>query len=224
MAFALTFDDGPGPSTPDLLAVLKAHDCKATFFMLGENLQDEGLARAASALLKDGHLAANHTMTHNGSLGLSDLRREIEECDRLLQGVYERAGVAMPTPIPFRLPYGIRTFLGERLEQGVRKPAIALDNRLQVLASLGRTHVHWTAILPDWEAPTAHFAEGLAQMAISHIETMAIAGLDAVLAMHDGSPRENGSVASREFTVRAVEIILQAAMEKGWRSFRVPIT
>jgi peptidoglycan/xylan/chitin deacetylase (PgdA/CDA1 family) len=36
---ALTFDDGPSPDTSVVLDVLKAHDLKATFFMIGQAVE-----------------------------------------------------------------------------------------------------------------------------------------------------------------------------------------
>lgn len=60
--FALTFDDGPGYVTGDLLKLLEKRKAKATFFMLGSSV------RAKPELVKmvhaAGHLVANHTDTH----------------------------------------------------------------------------------------------------------------------------------------------------------------
>ena len=60
--FALTFDDGPGYVTGDLLKLLDQRKAKATFFMLGSAV------RAKPELVKmlhaAGHLVANHTDTH----------------------------------------------------------------------------------------------------------------------------------------------------------------
>ena len=36
---ALTFDDGPGPRTSELLNQLKKYNAHATFFMLGKNVK-----------------------------------------------------------------------------------------------------------------------------------------------------------------------------------------
>lgn len=60
--FALTFDDGPGAITEELLALLERRGAKATFFMLG------GAVRARPGVAKKvhdaGHLIANHTDSH----------------------------------------------------------------------------------------------------------------------------------------------------------------
>src|ERR1700686_4077580 len=57
---AMTFDDGPSEKlTPKLLDLLAAHNIKATFFVIGENLAEhpEIVSRAA----REGHEIGNHS-------------------------------------------------------------------------------------------------------------------------------------------------------------------
>jgi peptidoglycan/xylan/chitin deacetylase (PgdA/CDA1 family) len=62
----LTFDDGPIPeSTPFLLETLRRYGVKATFFVVGENVQKHpDLFRQ---IIEDGHQVGNHTYHHLGS-------------------------------------------------------------------------------------------------------------------------------------------------------------
>ncbi len=59
----LTFDDGPWPgTTPKVLDALKAECVRATFFLLGRNVQAHpALARRA---LAEGHSLGHHTFSH----------------------------------------------------------------------------------------------------------------------------------------------------------------
>jgi peptidoglycan-N-acetylglucosamine deacetylase len=61
-AIALTFDDGPAGHTGAVLDALKAHNVKATFFVVGNSAKTHHamLARIAN----EGHLLANHSATH----------------------------------------------------------------------------------------------------------------------------------------------------------------
>src|SRR4051812_9391273 len=60
-AVALTFDDGPGPYSEQILSLLRAGHSRATFFLVGNRLQ--GWPRVAS---EDAALGAvgNHTWSH----------------------------------------------------------------------------------------------------------------------------------------------------------------
>ena len=60
---ALTFDDGPHPrKTPEILKVLKKHDIKATFFIIGINAKN--YPETLSLVNNDGHEIGNHTFSH----------------------------------------------------------------------------------------------------------------------------------------------------------------
>lgn len=56
----LTFDDGPGPRTPELLEILKKYNVKATFFVV-----NTGCIGTIAQTAKDGHVVAIHSATHN---------------------------------------------------------------------------------------------------------------------------------------------------------------
>ncbi len=59
---ALTFDDGPGPITQEVLNILSRNHVKATFYMVGKNvLAHKKMALKVKAA---GHEIGNHTMTH----------------------------------------------------------------------------------------------------------------------------------------------------------------
>jgi peptidoglycan/xylan/chitin deacetylase (PgdA/CDA1 family) len=59
----LTFDDGPSPEvTPWVLDLLKRLDIKATFFLVGKNVQE--LPDLLDRIISEGHQIGNHTMNH----------------------------------------------------------------------------------------------------------------------------------------------------------------
>ena len=62
-AVYLTFDDGPIPeSTPVLLETLRRYGVKATFFVVGENVQKH--PELLQQIVEEGHQVGNHTYHH----------------------------------------------------------------------------------------------------------------------------------------------------------------
>jgi len=124
---ALTFDDGPSESTPEILEILARYRVPATFFQCGANVARlPAIARAVGAA---GHAIGNHSHTH--SLFCLRSPGAIEEDLRRAQETIEaKTGVR---PHWFRAPFGVRWF-------GVRRAQARLD----------LTGVMWTAIGYDW--------------------------------------------------------------------------
>ena len=92
----LTFDDGPSPNvTTWILSILKKENIKATFFLVGQQI--EKFPKLVDAIIKDGHTIANHSYSHkNGWLTNKEKYLEdIESCQAL-----------MPNNKLFRPPYG----------------------------------------------------------------------------------------------------------------------
>jgi peptidoglycan/xylan/chitin deacetylase (PgdA/CDA1 family) len=78
---ALTFDDGPWPDTERVLAVLRRHQVRATFFFLGQNLPL--YPDIARRVVEDGHAVGNHTWNHPyHALDEATAAREIDETAR----------------------------------------------------------------------------------------------------------------------------------------------
>ncbi|NHV31213.1 polysaccharide deacetylase family protein [Burkholderia sp. D-99] len=187
MSVRLSFDDGPGPSTPALLDVLRAASCKATFFLLGKNLT--GALDVAASMAREGHRLGNHTHSHARPGTLSDdaLIDEIETTDALIRDAYRQAGVPAPDAIALRLPYGL----------------MPQDPRAGVLARLQREHTGWTAILDDWQRP-APSPQALCDAMCAHVDASTARQRDVLFCMHDGS--RHGE--ARPNTVEAIRLFL----------------
>lgn len=60
----LSFDDGPNTTTTNqMLDVLKKHGVKASFFVVGKNINEES-AKTMQRAYKEGHDIENHSLTH----------------------------------------------------------------------------------------------------------------------------------------------------------------
>lgn len=72
---ALTIDDGPSSATPELLEILEEHQAKATFFLIGENV--DAFPAEARRIREAGHELGHHMMEDQPSRDLS--KSEFEE-------------------------------------------------------------------------------------------------------------------------------------------------
>lgn len=124
---ALTFDDGPGPQTVQVLRELKAAGLHATFFLIGANVKL--YPDVARAIVADGHAIGNHSMTHPDLASLTPNQVEKELADSQ-QAIKDVTGV---TPTLFRPPYSSTT-------QAIRAAA----------AAHGLTEVIWSVDSYDW--------------------------------------------------------------------------
>jgi peptidoglycan/xylan/chitin deacetylase (PgdA/CDA1 family) len=75
---ALTFDDGPGPYTREVLDVLERHGVPATFFVVGDQIP--GHAALLRRMVADGDEIGVHTFTHRDPVGMPGwaLRLELD--------------------------------------------------------------------------------------------------------------------------------------------------
>lgn len=101
---ALTFDDGPSAGyTAEILDILREYDVKATFFVIGKNVEAHpDLLRRTVA---EGHEIGNHTYSHP-HLKTIDEARLSEEVARSATLLQEVAGIRTSL---FRPPEGIIT-------------------------------------------------------------------------------------------------------------------
>lgn len=125
---ALTFDDGPGARTPELLDALDEHDAKATFFLTGQPAREyPDTVRREYA---EGHELANHTVTHS-DLTTLDKARIREELTTVNALVRRETGHTLDLMRP---PYGATN-----------------DKVAQVSRSEGLAEIIWSVDTNDWK-------------------------------------------------------------------------
>ena len=98
---ALTFDDGPNAQfTPDLLEGLKQRNVHATFFLIGENIEQNSNRNLVKQMYEEGHLIGNHTYRHLEITKLSDEEayEEIKSTNDLIESITGKAPEYMRPP------------------------------------------------------------------------------------------------------------------------------
>jgi peptidoglycan-N-acetylglucosamine deacetylase len=131
---ALTFDDGPYPNTTaQILAVLRRHDARATFFVCGDQLPGRhDLVRREVA---QGCEVGIHSWSHTAFTRLSSaaLRHDLQRCDAAL-----------------------RPLVGQPLRY-VRPPYGATNRAIAaVIRGCGYRQVLWSVDTNDWRRPGAN--------------------------------------------------------------------
>ena len=190
---ALTFDDGPSSWTGPILDLLAAHESHATFFALGCLADADGAGQTLRRILETGSEIGNHTFSHPSL-------RELD--DDSIRDELERAGVAIEEASGTTLRYW-------------RPPFFHVDERVRkVVAPLGLQEVGCAMMPWDWEWDAARSA------------TFVIEKLQrgSVVCMHDGRPPDEPaelSAPTREASVAAVGMILDAMSQRGLRSVTI---
>ena len=93
----LTFDDGPSTTiTPKILDILKQYDVKATFMLVGKNVEsNEESKKLVKRILEEGHEIGNHTYSHDyknklypkNKLNVDYFMEEIQKTDNAIKSI-----------------------------------------------------------------------------------------------------------------------------------------
>ncbi|CAA9195674.1 polysaccharide deacetylase family protein [Flavobacterium collinsii] len=101
---AITFDDGPGIFTLEVLELLKKYKVKATFFCIGKNI--EAYPEIMQQIVDEGHLIGNHSYSHSPFFDFYNAKKitgEIQKTDAFLEKyTFKKINF-------FRPPYGVTT-------------------------------------------------------------------------------------------------------------------
>ncbi|RYZ69049.1 MAG: polysaccharide deacetylase family protein [Proteobacteria bacterium] len=130
--WAMTYDDGPGKTTPLVLDNLKKLGAKATFFVLSQNVADGEMPETALRAQREGHAMASHSFTHANMPKMSAATQHHEIHDAL-NAFANRFGFRTKY---YRLPYGA----------GMSNRAIRTQ-----LANENVIHVFWNVDTLDWQ-------------------------------------------------------------------------
>jgi len=165
----LSYDDGPTAMTQQYINALSAGGARATFFLLGNQMQS--FPTMAAAEVTAGNAIGDHTMDHKSFTGQSDGLGGLTD-SQITSEIQGQASLALSqtgvTEHLFRPPYG-------DMDQ----------HTFDLVNSLGFTSVMWTYDTNDWKNPTT-------SAIVSGV--LANARDQAVVLMHDGHTNTLGAI------------------------------
>ncbi len=175
---ALTFDDGPGPSTSQIIAVLRQYGVTGTFLNIGANAaRYPSLVRQEATL---GYPVGNHTWDHPDMNTLS-AASQASEMDK---ATAEQQSLIGWGPCVFRPPYGNynSTLLGLAQQRGMRV-------------------FNWSVDTEDWKA-NGSAASSWVNRIISLAESEGGPQAHPVVLMHNAPSGDPATVAALPTIIR----------------------
>jgi cellulose synthase/poly-beta-1,6-N-acetylglucosamine synthase-like glycosyltransferase/spore germination protein YaaH/peptidoglycan/xylan/chitin deacetylase (PgdA/CDA1 family) len=191
----LTFDDGPDSRwTPKILSILKKYHVKASFFMVG--LQIEKNLPIVKDVYEGGHMIGNHTFTHHNVAENSPDRTYMEL--RLTRLLIE--SITGNSTILFRAPYN-----ADSDPSGAEELIPLVEARRQNYLDVGES------IDPeDWEPGIT--ADQIFQRVIKGVEQ----GNGHIILLHDAGGD------TRKETVKALPRIIEYLQQHGYTFISLP--
>lgn len=135
-AVYLTFDDGPIPEvTPKVLDILAQYGVKATFFMVGENIDKH--PEVFAQVIAAGHAVGNHTYNHlkGWKCSFEHYMANVAKWEEAYSRGLSAAGCSAAQRSLFRPPYGKATFAQRR-----------------ALSKQGYQLIYWDILTRDYDA------------------------------------------------------------------------
>ena len=187
----LTFDDGPSPVTESILDTLKQEKIKATFFVLGSNIDYR--KEMVKRMYDEGHYVANHGYSHVYSKIYASPEAVLEEYNQTNEKIRNAIGNPEYNSHLFRFPGGLPGGKYAALKQEAKE----LLNQNDIV------HVDWNTLNGDAETNDLSPEFELQRLSETVGEKNSI-----VVLMHDA--------AHKSVTAETLPQIIAALREKGY--------
>ncbi len=137
----LTFDDGPTNLTHKVLDVLKEKKVRATFFIIGKNLETEQGKQTLISIAEEGHSVGIHTYSHIYKDIYNSVEEYLDDFYKVYDLIYSITGTK---PEIFRFPGGSingynKTFYKELIAEMTRRGFVYYDWNVSAQDAVGTT-------------------------------------------------------------------------------------
>ena len=184
----LTFDDGPGSQTGEILDILKKNHVKATFFVTGK--EDPSSKKIYQRIVKEGHTLAMHSYSHIQDVIYDSKEAFEKDLKQINRCLYEATGVHTKF---YRFPGGSST----------QNTSLPIQNFIDVLKKNHYLYLDWNVISPD-----INNANATKEQVVTDVMQGVDAYDTAVVLMYD--------VADKPMTVKALPSIIKQIKAKNY--------
>ena len=187
----LTFDDGPSSNTNQILDILNERGIKATFFVLGSNVEKK--PEVVKRMYDEGHFIANHGYSHVYETIYQSPQAVLDEYNKCIQLVRDAIGEQEYNSHLFRFPGGLVG--GKYADIKNQANDLLLQNNI--------VHVDWNALNGDSEttSPTIEYEMQRIQETVGDKQSV-------VILMHDAQ--------AKKVTVEALPSIVDYLQGQGY--------
>lgn len=188
----LTFDDGPSKNTNDILNILKDNNIKATFFVLGS--QVEIFPETTNRIYDEGHFIANHGYSHKYSSIYQSTEQILNEYNQCNQIVANTINVPEYNSHLFRFPGGS---VGGKYAK-IKSQAVPVLEQNDIL------YVDWNSLTGDSEQvnPTEEYL-------MNNLQKTTEGKNSLVVLMHDSQAKK----ITVDFLPKVIEYLRQQGYE-----------
>lgn len=184
----LTFDDGPGESTYQLLDILDTYNIKATFFVLRNEYREEEYRE----IIRRGHEIGVHSTSHDYGILYADIDAFIEDVSTCRDYVENVTGHRL---FLYRFPGGTNNQVHD----------VSISRCIEYLQSVGLTHFDWNISSGDAAGITVD-KEELVNNLLGRIHENSNSTL--VVLMHDSAVKIT--------TLEALKEVLPILIQEGY--------
>ena len=187
----LTFDDGPSQAvTPLILDVLKEEGIKATFFVLGSNVDNN--PDIVKRAYNEGHYIANHGYTHSYSKIYKSKESVLEEFNKTEDSIKNAVNNREYSSQLFRFPGG---YSGGKYFEIKKEAAVLLEEN-------NISYIDWNCLTGDAEGANTR------DKILNNVEKYSNGKGNIVLLMHDA--------ATKILTYETLKDVIYFYREKGY--------
>ncbi|QQE73047.1 DUF1343 domain-containing protein [Brevibacillus composti] len=197
----LTFDDGPSPITGEILDILKQHQVKATFFVVGTSIP--GHEDLLKRTISEGHEVGGHTYSHNYRTIYKDISAFFADLEKGNQLIERVTGIK---PTVFRYPGGSTNTISKKYQN-----ASVYNQKHTVMGAIKAEAAKRGYIFVDWNVTNgdARSSKYTPESALANIKAQVKNQKEIVILMHDA--------ATKEATAKSLPAVIQFLKDHGYR-------